>query len=422
MYCPSLLFSNKQMNLSDANIPSPQPPVMALMQDLMQQYWRPMWELVEENPEIMGSMTALLLIPERVILYLGRTHLGIEYVGPIQKDQLTPEGQLEVQYFDYTGKENLLDAILGFEFDATHEARLPLSGHNEKLYIPTNAAFDILYKNGWTFSAQSMIMGFNPAGFVLEPDQFTRLTHSFFYGTDEHGLLVRHFQWIDFLPVTIRDLDENTKAVQITLWSDIEERAKQDALYQYPLVKEFQGEKLMQLNRFVELFSTSGVSETNITRFLTKPENQFILKMAFFGREIYAEKTCSWAEEEKKPLRPDFFITQPNGYSDIVEFKLPSLKGKPIVGQENRETFSAEVHQYIAQTRVYRDYFDDPRNRSYIEKTYGIRVYYPQRWLVIGRRWMFSTDEWRAIEAEHTDFGIRTYDDMVDGVRAHLYA
>jgi len=92
------------------------------------------------------------------------------------------------------------------------------------------------------------------------------------------------------------------------------------------------------------------------------------------------------------------------------------------VGQENRQTFSAEVHQYIAQTLFYRNYFDDPRNRSYIEKTYGIRVYYPQRWLVIGRRWMFSTDEWRAIEADHTDFGIRTYDDMVDGVRAQLYA
>lgn len=407
------------MNLSDANIPSPQPAVITLMQDLMQRYWRPMWKLVEENPEIMGSMTALLLNPERVILYFGRTHLGIEYVGPVQKDQLTLEDQLMVQSFDYTDKENLLDTILGFEFDATHEARLPLSGHIEELYMPTNAAFDILCKNGWTFSAQSMIMGVNPAGFVLEPDTFTRLNHSFFYGTDEHGLLVRHFQWIDFLPVTI---DDNTETIQITIWPDIEERVKQDALYQYPLVKEFQAEKLIQLNRFVELFSSSRVSETDITRFLSRPENQFILKMAFFGREIHAEKTCCWADGEKKPLRPDFFITQPNGYSDIVEFKLPSLKGNPIVGQENRETFSAQVNQYIAQTRVYRNYFDDPRNRSYIQQTYNIRVYHPHRWLVIGRRWMFSTDEWRAIEADHRDFGIRTYDDVVDGVRAQLYA
>jgi hypothetical protein len=290
------------------------------------------------------------------------------------------------------------------------------------LYVPTNAAFDVLSENGWSFSAQPMMMGLNSGGFFLEPGEFTRLINCFFYGTDHHGLLVRQFQWIDFMPLTVIDVDEDVEAFKIRFWPEIEAQVRGDILFEYPLPQEFQEEKLIRLNRFIELFSSSGTSEPDITRFLAEQENQFILKMAFFGKEIYEEKICLWADESRSAVRPDFFVTQPNGYADIVEFKLPTLKGSAIVGRENREAFSAELQQYIAQTRVYRDYFADPRNRSYVEQTHGIRVHHPRRWLVTGRRWMFSSDEWRSIEAEYDRFGIRTYDDLVDGVRAQLYS
>ena len=47
---------------------------------------------------------------------------------------------------------------------------------------------------------------------------------------------------------------------------------------------------------------------------------------------------------------------------------------------------------------------------------------YPKRWLVVGRRWMFSSDDWKKIEHDYKDFAIRTYDDIVDGIRSQLYS
>ncbi|MNV95547.1 hypothetical protein D3C71_1904470 [compost metagenome] len=100
---------------------------------------------------------------------------------------------------------------------------------------------------------------------------------------------------------------------------------------------------------------------------------------------------------------------------------MPSLKGSTIVGTENRETFSAEINSYISQTRVYAKYFNDPRNRDHVLYKYGVKVLYPKRWLVVGRRWMFDNDNWREIENEFRDFAIRTYDDLIDGVVSQLY-
>ena len=180
--------------------------------------------------------------------------------------------------------------------------------------------------------------------------------------------------------------------------------------------------KLAILDQFVELISQPAITELTITRFLAEPENQFIVKAVFFSKEIHSEKECAWAEGSQKPIRPDFFVTAPDDYSDIVEFKLPTIKSSPIVGHENREAASAEINSYIAQTRVYKEYFDDPRNRDYVKQAHGINVHSPKRWLVIGRRSMFSSDEWRSIQTEYPGFAIRTYDDLVDGVLHQLYS
>ncbi|GAB4032683.1 hypothetical protein GCM10028774_13920 [Spirosoma jeollabukense] len=112
---------------------------------------------------------------------------------------------------------------------------------------------------------------------------------------------------------------------------------------------------------------------------------------------------------------------QPNGYANIVEFKLPYLKSNLVTGRSNRETFSAEINSYISQTRVYKSYFDDPNNRKWFEAKYGFKVFNPRRILVIGRRWDFRNDDWREIVADYKDIEIMTYEDLVDGVVAQFY-
>ncbi|MES9771577.1 Shedu anti-phage system protein SduA domain-containing protein, partial [Priestia megaterium] len=298
-----------------------------------------------------------------------------------------------------------------------------LGGYHQDLYHPTNEAYDILFENGWNFGAQSMNIGFNAGGFVIPENRASRIINSFFYGTDEFGLVVRNIKWLDVFPLEIVDIDQETEQFKLKFWPDIETKFIEDACFEYPLPpKDYQYEKLPQINRFIELISSNKTSEPEITQFLAKPENAFMLKMMFMGMEMYDEKECAWQSDKgRKPIKPDFFITGPNGFSDIIEFKLPDLKGKAIVGKINRETFSAEINSYISQTRSYEEYFEDPNNRAYVEEKYGLKVRYPKRVLVMGRRWMLSSDEWRALENDYRNITIRTYDDLIDGVVSQLY-
>ena len=143
--------------------------------------------------------------------------------------------------------------------------------------------------------------------------------------------------------------------------------------------------------------------------------------MAFLAKSIHPQKVCEWQSEKRNPIKPDFLIEQANGYGNIVEFKLPILKGNSITGKHNRETFSAEIQSYISQTRVYKTYFEDPNNRRWFESHYNFKIYNPKRILVVGRRWDFEQDEWREIISEYPNLEIMTYDDLIDGIIAQFY-
>jgi hypothetical protein len=396
---------------------------LGIGQYLMKEYWGKIWKILSDNPALKKTFPAFIANPEKFIIYFGKDHIAIEYVGPVYKSELEDSRTVSGLYFDYTKSDYLMDDIIGFQFDGTSKKRQPLSGIIENLFVPSSKAFDVLQENHWNFAAQSMAMGINMAGLELQKNQFVRIINGFFYGTDKNGLIVRHIKWLDAFPVEINDLNnDKVEEFKIRFWPNMEERAAIDSRYCYPQPIDREQEKLTILNRFIELFSSAATPEPDITRFLAEEKNQFILKLAFFAKEIHSEKECAWVNEERKPIKPDFFVTAPNGYSDIVEFKLPTLKSSSIVGSENREAFSAEINSYIAQTRTYMDYFADFQNRKLVKEVHGFNVLHPKRYLVIGRRWMFSTDQWRVIEKDYKDFEIKTYDDIVDGVLSQLYS
>ena len=282
---------------------------------------------------------------------------------------------------------------------------------------------DALEANGWNYSAQDMIMWFNCPGFRIEPGQFARIIDSYFYDADDQRLKVRHVKWLDLFPCEHKfDVDADHDDLGFMFFPEPEQQALADARVSLRGVPDFQMDKLRHLNRFIELFCGAGVSEPDITQFLAQPESQFIIKMSFFCNAVYPEKECSWAGHSKPAIKPDFFGEQPNGFSDIIEFKLPDFGGSATIGSPNRETFSAKINSYISQTRVYEEYFEDPRNREHVQRTYGMKVRYPRRYIVVGRRSMFSTEDWRAIQNDFRNLNIVTYDDLVDGVRSQLYS
>ncbi|MEO9885678.1 MAG: Shedu anti-phage system protein SduA domain-containing protein [Balneola sp.] len=379
---------------------------------------------MKDKPEVIKTVTGFLLNHEQIVFYIGKTHLAIEYFGPERITELKEKGSVHFVYYDYSqSDENFLEHIIGFKYDSSvKNIRFPVPQYSEDLILPTNAGFDKLRELQWNFAAQNSLIGFNSGNFYIPEGEFARIVNGLFFHSDEKGLKTRHIKWIDFLPLEYDDSnpDYDSFGINISILGKLVER---DAHYVYPIPPEddFKLSKLSQINRFIELTGSKETKEPQITKFLSNEKNKFILTMGFLAKDIHHQVECEWQSEEKDNIIPDFFIVRPNGYADIVEFKLPQTKGKTVVGRNNRETFSAEINSYISQTRTYRSYFDDPNNRNWVETKYGIKVYYPRRILVIGRRWDFSSSVWKEIITDYKDIEIMTYDELVDGVIAQFY-
>lgn len=393
----------------------------AFFDQLWKYYLVPLKEFVRNN-KLIDHAPGFLVCPETVIVYIGRTHVAVEYVGPEIATTVPDEGSLDLQVFDYAreGDGELLQMIVGFADDSTVGFSMPMPRFSEDFVLPTNRGMEKLIELGWNFAAQNSLMAFNMPLPTPVVGRFSRMVNSLFFDANEEGLRTRHIKWIDFFPITVESCDEEIERFSFSIkWAL--QLVESDARFQYPLPQDYKFNKLPKINRFIELWGNSSTSEPQITAHLAKAENQFILTMRFGATHIHPELTCEWQSEAKDSIRPDFFIVQPNGYADIVEFKLPNVDGSPIVGRRNREAFAAWLNSYIAQTRVYSSYFDDPNNRRWFEQRYGFKVYRPKRKLVVGRRRDFSSDIWREIMHDYHDLEILTFDDLIDGVVAQFY-
>jgi hypothetical protein len=395
--------------------------VMSFLQALFENHLGLIHKYVKSHPELIQTVSGFLLDHEKLIIYVGRTHIGVEYIGSETLKELKGETKIKLQYHDYSTKDcNLLEQIIGFEYDSTMKLSMPLPPINEDLFVPTNRGWDKLTELRWNFAAQNSVMAFNtPCPEALE-GQFTRIVNGIFFDANDSGLKTRRIKWLDLIPIHFDGSEKETDSISFSL-DYMKDLVEHDAHYIYPMPQDYKFIQLPKINQFIEKWGNNENSETDITSFLAKTENEFILSMKFGAAEVYSELTCEWQSEDRKNIRPDFFIVQPNGYADVVEFKLPDISKKTIVGSNNRETFGAWLNAYISQTRVYSSYFDDPNNRKWFEDKYGFKVHKPRRVLVVGRRNDFDSDVWREIMHDYKDVDILTFDDLVDGVVVQFY-
>ncbi|KOY01621.1 Shedu anti-phage system protein SduA domain-containing protein [Pseudomonas nunensis] len=410
------------MNEKEETTSSVEPLVLAFMQGMNHNYMAPLRKYVQENPSLTKTAPGFLLNPEEVIVYIGRTHIAVEYVGSEIAEEINTVG-VNIRYHDYSVKEcNLFEQIIGFEYDSNSSRlfSMPLPPFSEDLVLPTNKGWDKLSELKWNFAAQNSIMGFNVPSPEAMKGQFTRIVNGMFFDADDSGLKTRHIKWLDFFPIHFDGSDEEFDRIGFDL-EEIKQFVEHDAHYSYPMPDDYKYIQLPKINRFIEIWGSSRSTEPDITSHLSKEENKFILTMKFGAKDVFSELTCEWQSENRKNIRPDFFVLQPNGYADIVEFKLPEIDKCFIVGGQNRETFSSWLNSYISQTRVYATYFDDPNNRRWFEEKYGFKVHKPRRWLVVGRRSDFESDVWREIMSDHRDLEIITFDDLIDGVVVQFY-
>jgi len=397
-----------------------EPLVVLFMEELHRRYFCPLWNFVHDHG-LKNTTPGFLLKPEKVIVYVGRTHIAVEYVGPETLTEMPDKMAFPVVCYDYSDLDgNLLERIVGFSMDSTTDISFTDLTYIQDWVSPTSKGLEQLIELSWNIQAQNLFLALNCPIPKPQHNRSLRVVNSIFFDADDAGLRTRHIKWLDFFPVIYDDSQSDVDSFRFSL-RGVEQFVENDARFKYPLPDEFKYQKLQKLNRFIELWASSSTSETDITAHLAIPDNQFILSMRFGASSVRSELICDWQSQERNSIKPDFFVVQSNGYADIVEFKLPNIPGNPVTGRTNRESFSSWLNAYIAQTRVYSSYFEDYNNRTWFEQTYGFKVYRPKRWIVVGRRYDFHSEVWKEIISDYPGIEILTFDDLVDGVVAQFY-
>lgn len=402
--------------------------------EISHKYLLPMKDYVKEKHIPEKDANTLMINLTKLIFYIGRDFVAVEYMDeilPKGTKEILGEDSLLIQTFDYSDEElsvqQFICKVLGLKLSDYNPtvSLVPESRDIADLFLPTNDAADKLVELGYNFTAEESFTGLNSGFIDFYKGRFHRLINCRFHYVENDNLKTRIAKWIDFYPCKYKeddiDGDHYRQSFQCYL-PKYDELWEKDLFYKLPIPDEGKYSKLPIINRFVEIFGDRDNKETDITSFLAEEGNSFILLMMFSGIILKNQLLCMWQDDQKrKDLKPDFFIVEANGTVDIIEFKLPFLKSKAIVGTENREAFSAELNSYIAQLSVYAEYFDDSANRKWFEKKYGFTVYKPRKYLVVGRRADFSSDEWQRIKAGYSNVEIYTYDDIVDTVVSLLY-
>jgi hypothetical protein len=240
----------------------------------------------------------------------------------------------QVRFIDCSDDADFLEAIIGMSFKGTG-LKIPLIARKPEsnLFVPADPeATHLMMENGWDLTAEDMAFIANSQGLKLPADDFARMINCFFYATENGRLKTRRVQWIDFFPLKIMSSKETETTIEndlvIGLWPSLDAVIEYDSQLPFPRPGTFENDRLALLNRFRELILEPDITEPRITSWLSRPEHQFILKMALPAKRIIHQHKCLWTTDpSRQPIIPDFLAVRANGYADIVEFKLPELKG-----------------------------------------------------------------------------------------------
>src|SRR5260370_4281626 len=114
---------------------------------------------------------------------------------------------------------------------------------------------------------------------------------------------------------------------------------------------------------------TKEVSEAEYQRFFE--DNPSFLTS---DDHIEARADVYLSRDGASTLKPDFVLKplDPQPTSDLLELKLPSAQ--VYVLKSRRERLSQAVMEASAQLLDYARYFDDARNREFIQGTYGLSL------------------------------------------------
>lgn len=164
------------------------------------------------------------------------------------------------------------------------------------------------------------------------------------------------------------------------------------------------------LDEFNELLNRIDAKEDDFQQFFIRHP---VFLTGFSYKSIRSKVILE--REDADPLIPDFFLEPVSRkFWDIVEIKKPEARF--VIRKKNRERFSSNVFEAVAQVRAYGNYFDDPRHRKLIAQKYGIDCYRPKLAVVIGSKHLIEPHLLRDAELDFNRVQVFTYDDLVQHV------
>lgn len=356
------------------------------------------------DPSIRAQLNPAFPFPRKIRIGVLPTHLVVEYVGP--EDPTKESFELEA----FLRPDWTVFDFLGIDISHLSSRLIPMPSNLEDIQVFLGEAINILGDYMYDIVNNPnhlMLNGFPDFTVGTEPSYVSNA--SFLWSDANAALQIRRVDFLELFPIQDEGWPYHTE-------EGLEHFAR-FLLSQH--VPRYKVELHRRLNEFIELVGRADTSEPEITRFLAaQPE---ILQLAFGTHELHPEILLEWQYDAGKPnLKPDFLPVRMDGYADILEFKLPRLKGSPIVGTDTRSRPSAEVDSALAQIDEYADWSSQEVHRKWLEGKTGIKIHTPHMYLVIGHRDDFTAEDRQRLRTRR-NATIFTYDEFIEMARMQLY-
>lgn len=374
--------------------------------------FRKIYDLLQDKPEIRSTLNPAFPFPKEIRFGLLRRYLVVEYVGPEQPED---------DFFKATSAfyNNIFD-FLGIDISHLHYKTMPMQNvpgirvfdeiedRVEDINFFLGDAIDVLCDYSYRFFYETECSCF---GGILDFNDAQKpfyISNSTFFWTDDAGnLKVRRVDFLEAWPL------ENGSWIYPTQPSKLA-----DLILACP-VPNYDIKLNKKLNEFIEFVGDSSRGETQITKFIE--ENPEILQLGLGVTNLNPQILLEWQYHSEKPsLKPDFMPVGIDGYADILDFKLPTLKSQPIVGSSTRSHPSFEVDSALAQIDEYEEWCSQEVNQQWLLKTKHIRVNHPRKYLIIGHSKDFSPEERQKLRKRRGAV-IITYDELIAMARFQLY-
>lgn len=363
------------------------------------------YDFLQIHPEKRNTLNCAFPFPKNVRIGLLKECLVIEYYGPeeVDSDILSIQGQDYPQY----GIEDFLGLDLSHEIINKFAIGEPIE--NMTFFLGDSISYLTDYFYDLTQMPSEMICMNGMVDFEsIKTNSYISNT-TFFWTNADNELKIRKIDFMEIIPfseegVIYYDKSTISKLAELIMGLHVPQYNVQ--LHKY-------------LNELIELINLQETNEVDITNYIT--EHPEILQYAFGMNKLNAQTLLKWQyQTQGKDLKPDFMPERMDGYCDIMEFKMPHLDGKCIVGTNERKQPSYQVDSAIAQINKYDEWCSQKINTDWLEKEYNMKVFKPNKYLIMGHSSDFTAEDRRRLREERNII-IYTYDEFIEIARYQIY-